>query len=319
LFHPKLEYLRISIIDSCNLRCKYCNPYGSSGWNKKEYISATDICEIVKFFSRLGTRKVRITGGEPLLREDIDKIISGIAGIEGIEDLALTTNGVLLHKKIESLREAGLKRVNISLPSVDEQRFKSITGGDMGSVISSIDKSIELGIPVKINVVAFGEEIIRELEKFIGFIKNRDVVLRFIEYMPVCANKYSRKRFIELSRIESILVSDFGFDYEERHNEMISRVYYKEGVKGRIGFIKPVTAQFCDVCNKVRINSRGELRPCLFSSVTINLLDLIRNESDGDAARMLLEFLNRNSSKPDIRAISNGDSEVKIRLFEIGG
>ncbi len=315
----KFQYLRISVIDACNLRCKFCNPEGSFRRREKYYILPHDIGRIIEFFTYLGAHKVRITGGEPLLRSDIVEIIKTVASFEDIRDIALTTNGMLLKRYIEELKMAGLMRVNVSLSSLNPERFKQLTSGDLNRVIDGIDFALRLNMPVKINVVAYGEELIGELDNFIGFISKRDLILRFIEYMPVCSNLYNRDKFVRSEFVENILISKYRFETRNIQNQMVDRIYFRSDLKGKIGFIKPVSRQFCDICNKVRINCYGELRPCLFSTQKINVLKLIKDYDFERSEEILTNFVQKNNRTPELKRLIKADHLPETRLFEIGG
>lgn len=315
----KFEYLRLSVINVCNLRCLYCKSENQPFSTDIESISLKDIETLIRFFVRIGTKKLRITGGEPLLREDIDCIIKIATSFPEIKDIGLTTNGVLLEKRMSSLLSAGLKRINISLPSLNPERYKRITGMHIQPVLNGIDSALNSGINVKLNMVAYDKNIIDELNLIIDFISDKRLELRFIEYMPLCSENYHKENFVDPSIIEKKLVQNYRFLYNNLNNQIVSRIYTREDVKGRIGFIKPVTNPFCDFCNKIRINCYGMLIPCLFSNNSINILGLIKNNPFEQARDGLDNFIKLHFVKPDIKSIFEGRLTSSKRMSEIGG
>ncbi len=315
----KFEYVRLSVINRCNLRCSYCNPLPVNKKSDDRLISLEDIRLLFDFFVRLGTKKVRITGGEPLIREDIDKIVKTISSFKEIKDISITTNGVFLGKKINLLCDSGLMRINVSLPSVNPLRYREITGVDINYVKNGIDTALKNEMKVKVNMVAYGEEIFDELGDVIDFIKDREVDLRFIEYMPLCNKTYSKEKFIPAKRIERYLIEKFGFAFIQRKDQIVRRIYSREDVLGKIGFITPVTEQFCDICNKVRINCFGEMRACLFSDRMINILNLIKEYSSESVNTIVNEFIVKQQGTPHIRSFLSERSNLSFNMVEIGG
>ncbi|MCX7958724.1 MAG: radical SAM protein, partial [Deltaproteobacteria bacterium] len=200
----KFEYLRISVTDRCNLRCLFCNPEKRRECSSlsENTFKVEDIKTIVKYFSKLGTRKVRITGGEPLLRRDILKIIEEVRKVPDIDEITLTTNGVFLPHYAGWLKSAGLTRINVSLPSLSDVRYREITNGDVETVLDGIREAIKQDIRIKINTVAYGGELLDEIPLFIDFLKEFEVQIRFIEYMPLCVGGYKREKFLDLENIE---------------------------------------------------------------------------------------------------------------------
>ncbi|MGC8927923.1 MAG: radical SAM protein [Myxococcota bacterium] len=315
----KFEYLRLSIIDRCNLRCLYCKPQRTSDRGKKGYITPSDIKSILNFFVKIGTRKLRITGGEPLLRDDISDIIRIISSFPEIKDIGLTTNGILLAGVCPLLSSAGLRRINISLPSLLKDRYKYITGTDIEYVMKGIDTALDNGIKVKLNMVAYGEEIFEELPHIVKYLSIRELELRFIEYMPLCTQSYQKGAFVPSQKIEDALRERFGFVYAENGNQIVSRRYFRDDIRGQIGFIKPITQPFCNICNKVRVNCYGYLTTCLFSNNYIDILGLIKGSSFEYAREQISKFTIQNDRKPDIQSIFEGKIISSRAMVEIGG
>lgn len=286
-----IDYLRISITDRCNMRCVYCMPEtGIKLLPHSEILTYEEILTVVRAASEMGINKVRLTGGEPLVRRDLPDLIEQIWMIPGITDVALTTNGMLLGEFAETLYARGLRRINVSLDTLNAERFRQITrNGDLDRVMAGIEKALEVGFdPVKINVVAVDEHIEEEIQSFLELVYARPVHVRFIEKMDIgngCGQKgnYScsdlidkLKQFVNLERT----------DGPPGHGP----AYYvqPEGASGTIGFICPYTRHFCARCNRLRITADGKVRPCLFSDAEIDLKTALRGDGSLEAVKRIL-------------------------------
>ena len=274
-----INYLRVSVTDRCNLRCVYCMPEeGIQSLRHEDILRFEDILKIVKVAASLGINKVRYTGGEPLVMKDIDKLIYETSRLQGIEDIAITTNGILLSDMAADLKKAGLKRVNISLDTLDKDKFRSITRiGNLDKVLESIHKCLSLGIkPVKINTVLMKGINDTEFGDFLNLIKEMPVEIRFIELMPIGESiklyEDSKVSFTEILKQHPELIQI------EAEKNSTAQLYKVEGSKGKIGFISPISCKFCPDCNKIRLTSIGTIKPCLHSKEEINLIDYINNE-----------------------------------------
>lgn len=274
-----INYLRISVTDRCNLRCIYCMP--EEGVKKLEHVDILrfeEILKIVKVAETLGINKVRYTGGEPLVMKDIDKLIYETSKLQGIEDIAITTNGILLADMASDLKKAGLKRVNISLDTLDDVKFKSITRiGNLNKVMESIDRCLTLGLkPVKINTVLMRGFNDTEFEDFLNLTREMRIEIRFIELMPIGEGI----KIYDKSKISFMEVLKNHPELTQIENEKSStaQMYKLDGAKGKIGFISPVSCKFCSDCNKIRLTSTGTIKPCLHSKEEINLKQYINNE-----------------------------------------
>ena len=265
-----IDYLRISVTDLCNFRCLYCMP--ENGVPKKDHsdiLSIEEIEEIARAASMLGIVKIRITGGEPLVRKGIVEIVRRVASIDGINEIALTTNGALLSKYAKDLKEAGLNRVNISIDTLDNERYAEITrGGDLNDVIKGIETAIEVGLtPIKLNAVLMGGISEEHIKPLVKMTENKDFRVRFIEIMPIgeCSD-WNKERFIDISKVLEV-------EPELRFvgTDGVSKLYRKEGSIGTVGLISPISSHFCPTCNKVRVTADGNLKPCLHSSEEIPL------------------------------------------------
>lgn len=273
-----IDYLRISVTDRCNLRCIYCMPLeGIELKERNEILRFEEITSIVKTAAALGIKKIRYTGGEPLVMHSIEKLIYETSKIPGIEEIAMTTNGMLLHDMAKDLKKAGLKRVNISLDTLNQEKFKSITRlGNLETVLKGIDRCLELGMnPVKINTVLLKGFNDTEFDDFLRLIKNTPLEIRFIELMPIGeAVKFYEKakiNFKELLDAHPELI-----EIETPENST-AKMYRIEGSKGKIGSINPISCKFCNGCNKIRLTSTGSIKPCLHSKEEIDVKKYVNN------------------------------------------
>ncbi|ENZ03406.1 molybdenum cofactor biosynthesis protein A [Clostridium thermobutyricum] len=314
-----VDYIRISLTDKCNLRCIYCMPSdGNIFFEKEENLNNDEIYKIVKESAKLGIRKVRLTGGEPLVRKDINELIEKIYLIDGIEEIALTTNGMLLEERLEFLHSHGVKSLNISLDTLNEEKFKYITrGGDIHKVFRSIEKSLKLGIKIKINTVVIEDINKNEIIDLINFTKDRDISLRFIELMPIGEGKKFKgvsngeiMKIIEDNNLETVIL--------ERNKKDGPAKYIKiKDYKGKIGFISAMSNCFCEDCNRIRITTDGMLKKCLNWKSDINLKKVIR---EGKEEKLLETIKNGIYNKPKMYLFNKQDSNEENRnMNEIGG
>ncbi|MDR1815819.1 MAG: GTP 3',8-cyclase MoaA [Clostridiales Family XIII bacterium] len=268
-----IDYLRISVTDLCNLRCIYCMPEGGvAKMRHEDILTVEEIEEITRAAAALGIEKIRLTGGEPLVRKGIVEIVRRTAAVPGIREVALTTNGSLLAGYAQDLKAAGLSRVNISIDTMDAEKYREVTrGGELADVLSGIRAATDAGLrPIKLNAVLIGginEDFIRPL---VEMTRDADFRVRFIEIMPIgeCAD-WNRERFVSISRV---LEDVPGLAYAG--TDGVSKLYRLEGAKGSVGLISPISSHFCPACNKVRVTSDGKLKPCLHSPEEIPLRGL---------------------------------------------
>ena len=318
----KIEYLRISVIDRCNLRCVYCMPEeGIESIPHDEILTYDEILRICEIVSELGIRKIKITGGEPLVRKDIVNLIRDIKNIDKIEQVTLTTNGILLHEMLDDLYDAGIDAINISLDTLNKDNFKKITRRDgLEKVLMSIDKAYDLGIRVKINCLAIRDFNLRELVEIASFAKDREIDVRFIELMPIgFGKKYNQ---IDNDEILSILESRFGtFEIvTEKRGNGPAKYYRNQNMKGCIGFISAISHEFCESCNRIRLTSSGFLKLCLHYNKGIDLKEPIRNGiSDEDLKKLIHDTIwNKPISHKFGHASEEQDIELK-NMVQIGG
>lgn len=277
-YKRKINYLRVSVTDLCNLRCKYCMPEG--GILKKDHLeilSIEEMEEIIGVFEKMGITKLRFTGGEPLVKKGLPQLIRYASKLPNINDISITTNGILLEEYAYELKKAGLNRVNISLDSLNAEKFKEMSrGGNLNRVLSGIEKAREVGLtPIKINVVLIGGFNDVEIPNFIEWTKE-GIDVRFIELMPIgmVANWakphfISNKRVLEMvPELERLAVKD---------KSATASYYKKPGYTGKVGLISPISCKFCQYCNRIRLTSDGKLRFCLHSDEELDLKRILEN------------------------------------------
>lgn len=315
-YDRSIHYLRLSVTDRCNLRCAYCMPeQGIEKRTHSEILSFEAYVKIVRAAASLGVHKVRITGGEPLVRKNIVSLVEQLKQIPEITSLNMTTNGVLLKTYAKSLRDAGLDRVNISLDSLDPDRYREITrGGELKTVLEGIDAALEVGFPlIKINAVLIGGLNTDELSAFMALSSPR-IEVRFIELMPIGeASNWAKDRFVSA---EDWLLGAGGLVPVAHEASDGPARYFKHPVHGgRVGIINPVSSHFCTSCNRVRVTADGKLKNCLHSDTEIDLSaalddpdELIRIMAEGIESKPLTHLMNDRSFVP-----------VKRDMNKIGG
>ncbi|MFL3011820.1 MAG: GTP 3',8-cyclase MoaA [Acidimicrobiales bacterium] len=283
---------RISVTDRCNFRCQYCMPEEGLDWLKREeLLTFEEITRVTKILvENYGIDSVRLTGGEPTLRANLSDLISMLSELP--IEIALTTNGITLEKNAHLLRSAGLSRINISIDSLKAEKFKEITHRDeMQKVITGIEASLEAGLlPVKINVVAMRGVNDDEILDFAKFGRDRSVIVRFIEFMPLDADEnWSASAVLSQEEIFSTINSVYPLEAVERSNAPASRFRYLDG-QGEIGIVASVTQKFCGTCDRIRITADGQFRNCLFSNEELNLKEALRSGSSDREICDLLEL-----------------------------
>ncbi len=321
-YDRKIDYLRISITDKCNLRCVYCTPERAlKHFRTSEVLTDEEIVRFVRVAHRHGLSKVRITGGEPLLRKNITGLVSSIKNV-GITDLSLTTNGLMLSSLAGRLKDAGLTRVNISLDTLDADRYKEITrGGDISLVWEAIRSAESAGLsPVKINMVPIKGMNDDEVESFASLTLENNFHIRFIEFMPAINDgTWSKEKYIKsaqiLKKISAIgEIKPFTF-----RGTGPSRNFRIRGARGVIGIISPLSDHFCAHCNRLRLTANGRLRPCLFSKETIDIKTPLRNGISDEQLEIL--YLQSVKAKPQGHDLK--DKLIKSgpinTMSEIGG
>ena len=281
-FGRRIEYLRISVTDKCNLRCVYCMPLEGLDWLRRdELLSFEEIREVVATMAPLGLRRVRITGGEPLVRRDLPDLVRMVAEVPGIEDLSLSTNAVLLAEHAEALREAGLNRVNISLDSLREDRVDALARrpGSFPKIMAGFDAAERVGFtPLKVNVVLMRGRNDDEIADFAAITRERPWHVRFIEVMPTGANlDVSTENYLSCREALQRVRRLGELEPAEGPTGNGPATYYRfPGAPGTVGVITPMSHNFCDRCNRMRLTADGQLRPCLFGDLQTDLRSALR-------------------------------------------
>lgn len=320
----RISYLRISVTDRCNLRCVYCMPEeGIEKQSHQTIMRYEEIVEVVKTFATLGVRAVRLTGGEPLVRPDLHKLIEMIAVVPGIQDISMTTNGILLANQAERLAAAGLRRVNISLDTLQEEKYQHITRfGSLDDVWRGIEAAEKFNLsPIKLNVVTLRGVNDDEFRDLAALTYEHPWSVRFIELMPI-GNQVRwgkdfpspEEAFISSSEIREML-SDLDLTpVKTRVGSGPAREYRLKGALGTVGFISPLTEHFCAACNRMRLTADGNLRPCLLSDIEIPLLETLKS---GRPIQPLLE--QALLLKPSGHHLDLQELPEKRKMKEIGG
>ena len=316
----RINYLRISVTDRCNLRCRYCMPEGVQDVGMKNILTFEEIWEIVKVSVSLGITHIRITGGEPLVRKGCADLILGIRKIPGVETITMTTNGVLLGNYAKQLKEAGVDGVNISLDTLDPEEFCQITGKrELPAVLAGIRAAKDAGLPVKLNVVSR-----KELDPvpLVRYAQNENLPLRFIEMMPVGYGKQYVGRSNE--ELREMLEKTFGTAEKLVDSEELSRmgsgpaVYYRfSDLKVPVGFISAIHGKFCDTCNRVRLTAEGYLKLCLCYDQGVDLRHVLREEEKENLRTVMEEAIFR---KPAAHCFEHPSEMTETHeMVKIGG
>ena len=325
-----IDYLRLSVTDRCNLRCKYCMPdKGVESIPHEEILRFEEIIRLCRIFAELGIKKLRLTGGEPLVRKGVVSLLESLSEIDGIKEIYMTTNGVLLKDNAAGLSAAGLKGVNVSLDCIDRGIYEKITGADAAEkVLEGIDAALEEGLKVKINCVPVrgynadmradaGESSLTYLRDMALLAKDRPLDMRFIELMPLGRGRFYEG--IDTGRIMSFLVESFGTakKISEEKGNGPAVCYAFEGFKGKIGFISPVSGRFCEKCNRLRLTPEGYLKLCLYHKDGVDLRKILRcGNSDETIKNAIEEAVNK---KPAAHAFFLTESGEEREMNGIGG
>ena len=316
-----LDYLRLSITDLCNLNCIYCTPLKKADFlSHDQVLRYEEIARLVKILIEAGIRKVRITGGEPLIKKNVVELVSMLSGLKGLEELSMTTNGVLLKNYAKQLKDSGLGRINISIDTLNKTRFKKITGKDLfDEVWQGIESAIESGLsPVKLNVVplrGFNED---EIIDFVRLTFSYPLIVRFIEFFHT--NPRSQRMIDSLMPAEEVkkkIVCHFGglFPASGIKGNGPAVNLSLTGAIGAIGFINGSTSSFCAHCNRIRVDCAGRIYPCLYSGYTYDTRLLLRNGSSD--SKILNQITGILKSKPQFTKESNGNRAIEMST--VGG
>lgn len=316
------NYLRISVTDQCNFRCTYCMPeeeYACAG--KDELMSATEITKIAEEFVKLGVNKIRLTGGEPMLRKDFAEILENLSQLP--VELTITTNGVLVDKYLDLLKIANIKTINVSIDSLNEIAFEKITGRNMFQrAWKNIQLLLENQFEVKLNVVAMKGHIESELEDFIALTKEYPVEVRFIEFMPFTGNHWDSDKVITAAELIALAKLNHDVTPLETPAHATAKKYQIDNNPGRIAFISTMSSHFCSDCNRMRLTASGKIKNCLFGQDEIDILSAIRNNLPIDL--LIKESVNKKHKalggqfSQDYKEI-NAESIINSSMIAIGG
>jgi cyclic pyranopterin phosphate synthase len=285
--------VRISVTDRCNFRCQYCMPAEGLPWlNKQSLLSYEEMTRLVSLLAEMGVHAVRLTGGEPLVRKELWRLVEMLSGIPGLDDLSLTTNGYLLAAQVEQLVAAGLRRVNVSLDSLAPDRFFQLTRRDsLAQVLAGLEaaeRHPELR-PIKVNAVALRDFTEHEVLAFAEFARRKPYEIRFIEFMPLDADReWSMDKVLPNEEVRRLIDAAYPLEPVGRERHGTSRRWRFADGQGEIGFISPVTEPFCGDCNRIRITAEGELRTCLFSMRETDLRGPLREGADDDELAQII-------------------------------
>jgi len=319
-FNRIINYLRISITDRCNLRCKYCVDEDFSFLPHDEVLRYEEIVRFVRICSELGVNKVRLTGGEPLVRKGISYLLKEINTINGIEDISLTTNGVYLGEKILELKKAGLRRINISLDTMKKEKFAFITGVDaFDNVLKGIEESIRAGLkPVKINTVIIKGFNDDEILDFARLAKKWGIHVRFIEFMPFGeSNLWDSSKIVPSNVIENLIKNTYELEPASNSERGPAKMFQIKDSFGKIGFISPVSSHICLECNRIRLTSDGMIRPCLFSDIEYDVKKLLRSNTKDQEIKTFVS--NVVKAKPEKKFETGFIKKCQRSMRHIGG
>ncbi len=314
----KINRLRISVTDLCNLRCTYCRPESGVDLSRhKDILTYEEIATVVQHAVRLGIKSFRLTGGEPLFRKNIECLLRMLGNIRGVEDLAMTTNGIYLKRYAKVLKEIGLCRLNISLDSLDNSKFEEITrGGNLKDVLDGIEEVLRLGFKnTKINVVAMKGINDDEFEEFAKLTLERDIEVRFIEYMAMNKESLaSADMYIPMTDIIDIIGRSNGIVAipPPMLGSGAAKLYKIKGAMGTLGFISAVSQPFCDSCNRLRLTSDGKLRSCLLSGGEVDIKAILR--SNPTEEQLTDAFSRAANMKPSVHS-----GKGHVVMHQVGG
>lgn len=315
-------YLRVSVTERCNLRCRYCMPAAGIPWKPRAHLlTFEEIERLVRIYARMGITKVRLTGGEPTARAGLSELVSALVAVPGIETVGLTTNGMKLDQLAKSLRTAGLNRLNVSLDTLRPERFEQIARRPgLERVMAGIEGAQKAGFnPLRLNVVIIGGVNDDELEDFADWAQRQPIHVRFIEYMPFRDNEWQKARMIPWRDLLARLRRHWPLESTETNNpHAVARIFRAPGFVGTIGFIASMSEHFCDGCNRVRLTADGSLKSCLFQPAEWNLRDAMRMDaSDEDLEAMIRQSLDGKwQHHPPAEELAKLDSTT---MTEIGG
>jgi cyclic pyranopterin phosphate synthase len=319
-FGRNIEYVRLSVTDRCDLRCQYCIPKGFKDFQEpSEWLSFDEIERIIQAFGELGTRRLRITGGEPLVRANLPELAGRLAALPGIEDLSLSTNATRLAKQAQALKDAGISRINVSLDSLQADRFKALTGGKLSKVLDGLMAAKEAGFaPIKINMVVLKDTNEDEIEDMVKFCIEHDFTLRFIEIMPMGSTGLdATNQYVDLQTVKAKLAERFDLVPGVMPGGGPARYVQVTGTDLRIGFITPMSQHFCETCNRVRLSVDGTLYMCLGQDDSYPLRNILRDGcSDDELKQHIIKAI---QLKPERHEFTSNPGKIVRFMSHTGG
>lgn len=318
-FGRKIEYLRLSVTDRCDFRCFYCLPKGFKDFTQPDtWLTLDEVERLIRLFSELGVSKVRLTGGEPLVRKDLPEMARRLGALPGVEDLSLSTNASQLARHAESLKSSGISRINVSLDTLDSERFRQITQGDLDSVLAGLMAAKKAGIqPIKINMVVMKGINDHEIADMVQFCLEHDFTLRFIETMPVGqTGKNATDHYVSLKRVRKELEATYELEPAAMRGAGPASYVRVKDTSLRIGFITPMSQHFCATCNRVRLSVEGTLYLCLGKRENMEFRPLLRQGLNDDEIKA--RILQAIAHKPERHEFNEKPGEV-IRVMSLTG
>jgi len=319
-FGRQIEYLRLSVTDQCDLRCTYCLPKGFKDFQEPaEWLNFDEIERIIRAFGALGTRRIRITGGEPLVRNNLAELAGRLSNLPGIEDLSLSTNATRLAKQAAGLQAAGISRINVSLDTLRSDRFKSLTGGKLSKVMNGLMTAKGIGFkPIKINTVALKGINDNEFEDMVEFCIEHGFTLRFIETMPMgSTGREATDHYLDLQTVKARLAKRFDLIPGMMPGGGPARYVQVAGTDLRIGFITPISQHFCDTCNRVRLSVDGTLYMCLGQDEQYPLRDFLRAGCSDEELQQHIR--NAIQLKPERHEFDSNPQKIVRFMSKTGG
>lgn len=319
-FNRRIDYVRLSVTDRCDLRCSYCLPKGYKDFEAPdEWLSFAELERVIGAFGELGVSRIRLTGGEPLTRKGIPELASRLTALPGIEDLSLSTNATRLASEAEGLYKAGISRINVSLDSLDAARFKSLTGGKLEKVLAGLMAAKKAGFqPIKINMVVMKDVNDDECEAMVDFCIQHGFTLRFIETMPIGdTGRQASDHYLPLAVIRDRLAKRFDLLPGVMAGGGPARYVQVAGTELRIGFITPISQHFCESCNRVRLTAEGSLYLCLGQSDKAELRPLLRAGCTDEALRQAI--IDAIALKPEKHEFNNKPQQIVRFMSQTGG
>ncbi len=319
-FGRKIEYLRLSVTEKCNLRCFYCLPKGFKNFETSEnWLTFDEIERVVGAFGELGVDRIRLTGGEPLLRKNLPELAAAISSLPGIDDLSLSTNATLLESQAESLYQSGVRRINVSLDTMDEVQFAEITGGGkLQEVLNGLQKSREVGFnPIKVNMLIMKDTCLDAYQDVLEFCMKNGFTLRFIETMPMgTPGRDASSQYISLQTVKEHLAEKYNLLPGFMTGGGPASYYRIDGSEFEIGFITPISQHFCESCNRVRLSADGTLYLCLGQDDKLELRPLLRSGiSDDELKTLIIEAV---AKKPERHEFNKKPGQV-VRFMSMTG